>query len=677
MPKPIQDIISALPQDGRMDKMHEEIKRHLGTLISTSSVPTGKINFGSSGAGDNVDAVMSGLNNDDSGQSGQSGQAVVSDPKTGAINFAHPKYAQLVRTNGHVGTQMSNYLKRFMANGYDDPTGEIGFGLYQVWANLTVKPDPSGRGFIINSAPYKNAGNENFHKAMMCIRPYLDIDTNPDQFARAWSYYNKTQQEKDTWLNAIATQLGVDKNETAVRNDILSKLENHSMSPEEANQFVDEVILYQAMSFFDGTNLSTKDAVEKIANTVSNDFKEDSAIINSNGMPAFSHQVNIIKNPDSGPVSYMGMVGYSPPTFEEKVKQPFHMRTKFALETVFDDMGFSGGANIFKMEAEQLIKNLMFTEGEPPLDGEEEAQPYKLGKDLFLMPNVVSTVENPQYAVLFKDPDSGMLEPVMNNGTQMVLNVEDFKNRQAHMAKIGFSTAMKGYNEANKNIIAEIKADREKAFMKGYSGIATSGMVGLNASIMEGKTLEDIDLDFDFPELSFNNEDIFDFFEDQLDQTKDFFHNMVFGRPSKAPIGAGIKSVHRFNPTNIRYVDANKWKGSIGDDGSGFESFDDMASGFRATGIILQTYNKYHFNHSMTLKQMITRWAPPSENDTKSYIEFMEQNTGFSAEDVIDTGDNEVLFEVIRAMTKLEIGATAYSSYTNWDSDIRDGLNLI
>jgi hypothetical protein len=102
-----------------------------------------------------------------------------------------------------------------------------------------------------------------------------------------------------------------------------------------------------------------------------------------------------------------------------------------------------------------------------------------------------------------------------------------------------------------------------------------------------------------------------------------------------------------------------------------------MASGFRATGIILQTYNKYHFNHSMTLKQMITRWAPPSENDTKSYIEFMEQNTGFSAEDVIDTGDNEVLFEVIRAMTKLEIGATAYSSYTNWDSDIRDGLNLI
>jgi len=113
-------------------------------------------------------------------------------------------------------------------------------------------------------------------------------------------------------------------------------------------------------------------------------------------MPAFSHEVNIIKNPDSGPVSYMGMVGYSPPTFEEKVKQPFHMRTKFALETVFDDMGFSGGANIFKMEAEQLIKNLMFTEGEPPLDGEEEAQPYKLGKDIFLMPNVVSTVENPQ-----------------------------------------------------------------------------------------------------------------------------------------------------------------------------------------------------------------------------------------------------------------------------------------
>jgi len=683
MPKEIQEVINALPQDGRLDKMHEEIKRHLGTIISTSQVAGGTAKFGSSNSAKIVDATMSGLDNDDalqsanSGQGGQGGQATLTNPSTGAMNFFHPKYAQVVRQNGHIGNDMSQFADMYMANVVEDPTGELGFGLYQVWANLVVKPDPSGRGFIINSAPYKNAGNEDFHKAMLGVRQYLDIDTNPEQFLKAWNFYNKTKQDKDAWTNALATQLGVDKNETAVRNSIMSQLENQSMSPEEASLFVDEVILYQAMSFFDGTNISTKDAIKKIAQTVNNDFKEDSAIINPNGIPAHSFRIDKIDNPNAGKVAFMGFVGESPEQFDKKIKMPFHQRTRFALPTVFDDMGFSGGADIFTMDVERIVKETLFTESEPPVDGLEEASSYKLGKDIFLMPNVFSTVENPQYSVLFKDPESGVLEPVIMNGTQMVLNVEDFKNRQAHMAKIGFSTAMKGFNASDKKILEERKAEIKRQSDMALGSIATSGMIGLNQNLMEGKTFEDIDLSFDFPDLSLNDEDIFDFFEDQLDQTKDFFHSMVFGRPSKVKIGAGIKSVQRFNPTNIRYVDSNKWKGSIGDDGSGFESFDDMASGFRATGIILQTYNKYYFNHEMTLKQMITRWAPPSENDTKSYIEFMEQNTGFSADDVIDTGDNEVLFEVIRAMTKLEIGATAYSSYTDWDSDIRDGLNSI
>ena len=79
----------------------------------------------------------------------------------------------------------------------------------------------------------------------------------------------------------------------------------------------------------------------------------------------------------------------------------------------------------------------------------------------------------------------------------------------------------------------------------------------------------------------------------------------------------------------------------------------------------------------MTLRQMINRWAPPSENDTESYIKFMEQTTGFNDSDIIDTGDYEVLVKVIKAMTKLEIGATAFSSYANWEEDIRDGLSMI
>jgi hypothetical protein len=55
----------------------------------------------------------------------------------------------------------------------------------------------------------------------------------------------------------------------------------------------------------------------------------------------------------------------------------------------------------------------------------------------------------------------------------------------------------------------------------------------------------------------------------------------------------------------------------------------------------------------------------------------MEQTTGFNDTDIIDTGDYEVLVKVIKAMTKLEIGATAFSAYGNWEEDIRDGLSMI
>ena len=59
MEKEIQEAIDRLPQDGRLDKMHEEIRRHLSTLVSTSGVGVGSnIDFGSNPAGDAVDAIM-------------------------------------------------------------------------------------------------------------------------------------------------------------------------------------------------------------------------------------------------------------------------------------------------------------------------------------------------------------------------------------------------------------------------------------------------------------------------------------------------------------------------------------------------------------------------------------------------------------------------------------------
>ena len=54
----------------------------------------------------------------------------------------------------------------------------------------------------------------------------------------------------------------------------------------------------------------------------------------------------------------------------------------------------------------------------------------------------------------------------------------------------------------------------------------------------------------------------------------------------------------------------------MGDDGSGFETFEDNVQAYRAGYTIMNTYNSEYFNYNMTIRDLITRWAPPSENDT-------------------------------------------------------------
>ena len=109
------------------------------------------------------------------------------------------------------------------------------------------------------------------------------------------------------------------------------------------------------------------------------------------------------------------------------------------------------------------------------------------------------------------------------------------------------------------------------------------------------------------------------------------------------------------NPLNIR-VGKTLWKGEIspsprrGDRGEAvFCHFQSMEYGLRAAFCLLRTYaTKYRLN---CVKDIITRWAPPSENDTQSYIRHVCVLTGF--------GGNQRLTEkdwprLIKAMAKME-----------------------
>ena len=121
------------------------------------------------------------------------------------------------------------------------------------------------------------------------------------------------------------------------------------------------------------------------------------------------------------------------------------------------------------------------------------------------------------------------------------------------------------------------------------------------------------------------------------------------------PIG-----IRNNNPLNIRRG-KTLWKGEIkavptrvGLEGSGssFCHFESVEWGLRAAFCLLRTYaTKYRLN---CVKDIITRWAPPKENDTTSYIRHVCLLTGF--------GGNQRLTEkdwprLVKAMARMECGA--------------------
>lgn len=85
------------------------------------------------------------------------------------------------------------------------------------------------------------------------------------------------------------------------------------------------------------------------------------------------------------------------------------------------------------------------------------------------------------------------------------------------------------------------------------------------------------------------------------------------------------RGIRNNNPLNIRAA-KNEWQGQCGIDEGGFCIFESLEMGYRAAFRLLDTYRrKYNIN---TLKGIIYRWAPPEENDTNHYVQFVANHLG-------------------------------------------------
>lgn len=91
------------------------------------------------------------------------------------------------------------------------------------------------------------------------------------------------------------------------------------------------------------------------------------------------------------------------------------------------------------------------------------------------------------------------------------------------------------------------------------------------------------------------------------------------------------------NPGNIRQSKV-RYKGEVQPSRDpAFKQFESLAWGYRAVFVLLHTYRVRH--GLRTIRGMISRWAPPSENRTDAYIRAVAADTGIGPDEPLDTLD--------------------------------------
>lgn len=126
------------------------------------------------------------------------------------------------------------------------------------------------------------------------------------------------------------------------------------------------------------------------------------------------------------------------------------------------------------------------------------------------------------------------------------------------------------------------------------------------------------------------------------------------------------------NPLNIRAT-TDKWQGAIGQNEKGYLIFSSPVDGIRAAAKVLKNYDsKYGIN---TIEEIVSRFAPASENPTGEYIQNVVKATGYKAQEKLDLKNPEVMQKLIQAMMNQEIGGVAYSEETI-STGVRAGLGI-
>ena len=113
------------------------------------------------------------------------------------------------------------------------------------------------------------------------------------------------------------------------------------------------------------------------------------------------------------------------------------------------------------------------------------------------------------------------------------------------------------------------------------------------------------------------------------------------------------RGIRNNNPLNIRR--GNNWIGlAKHQTDPSFCQFDSMTYGLRAGLIIIRTYmQRYNLTN---IHGIVSRWAPPKENDTNAYVKSVSSMMKMHALQTFNFGDRTRIVALVSAMCKVETG---------------------
>ncbi|MGG2488348.1 structural protein [Pseudomonas aeruginosa] len=136
------------------------------------------------------------------------------------------------------------------------------------------------------------------------------------------------------------------------------------------------------------------------------------------------------------------------------------------------------------------------------------------------------------------------------------------------------------------------------------------------------------------------------------------------------------RGIRNFNPGNIRHAKGTRWQGmSANQNDSAFVQFTGPQWGIRAIARTLITYQDKHALR--TIRQIISRWAPPSENNTEIYIRQVAARVGVAPDARIDVYDYRTMRTLVEAIVRHENGPGPLPE-GSWYGEglINEGLHL-